>query len=318
MTNHLIDVHAHFVTDSYLAAARRAGHHQPDGMPGWPSWDAASHLELMDRHRIDRSLLSISSPGVHFGDDAAARALAREVNEFAADVVREHRGRFGFFAALPLPDVEGTLAEIKHAFDDLGADGVTMLTNVRGRYLSDPAFEPVLSALNERAAVLLIHPTSPACCPVLTCEQPPPVLEFVFDTTRTVTDLLLSGSLHRHPNLRIVVPHGGAALPLLAERVQTYRDRLPTASGCAGPDVPIQEQLRELWYDMAGTPFPLQVPTLTQLLGSDRVVYGSDYCWAPAAGVDAQIQAIDQATPPGSNVTWRDLTTRNAHALFSR
>lgn len=287
-------------------------------MPGWPSWDAASHLELMDRHRIERSFLSISSPGVHFGDDATARALAREVNEFAADIVREHRGRFGFFAALPTPDVEGTLVEIEHAFDELGADGVTMLTNVRGRYLSDPVFEPVFSALDERAAVLLIHPTSTTCCPALTCEQPPPVLEFVFDTTRTVTDLLLSGSLHRHPNLRIVVPHGGAALPLLAERVQTYRDRLPTTDGCAGPDVPIQEQLRELWYDMAGTPFPLQIPTLTQLVGFDHVVYGSDYCWAPASGVEAQIHAIDQASTPGANVTWRDLTTRNAHALFSR
>ncbi len=315
---HLVDVHAHYVTDDYVAAARNAGHLRPDGMPGWPSWDAASHLELMDRHRISRSVLSISSPGVHFGNDAAARDLARGVNEFGAGIAREHGGRFGLFAALPLPDVEGALAEIEHAFDELGADGALVLTNYRGRYLGDPSFEPVLAALDDRATAVLIHPTTPACLPMLECGQPPPALEFVFDTTRAVTDLLLSGGIHRHPNLRVVVPHGGAALPLLAERIQVYRERWRTSEGCADPDTPFQEQLRELWYDTAGTPFPLQVPTLTRLVGFDHVVYGSDYCWVPAAGVDAQIRAIDTATPPAVDDTWRALTTRNAGALFGR
>lgn len=301
-----------------MAAARRGGHLRPDGMPGWPSWDAASHLELMDRHRISRSVLSISSPGVHFGDDAAAaRALARSVNEFGACIAREHEGRFGLFAALPLPDVGGALAEIEHAVDELGADGVLVLTNYGGKYLSDPSFGPVLDALDDRAAAVLIHPTTPACLPTLSCGQPPPVLEFVFDTTRAVTDLLLSGGLQRRPNLRVVVPHGGAALPLLAERVQAYRERLRTTEGHAGPDTPFQEQLRKLWYDTAGTPFPSQVPALTRLVGFDRVVYGSDYCWVPASGVAAQVRAVDQAPPPAADDTWRALTTRNAHALFS-
>lgn len=313
----LIDVHAHFVTDDYyLAAARRAGHHHPDGMPAWPSWDARSHLELMDRHRIARSILSISSPGVHFGDDTAACLLARNVNEFGAGVAREHRGRFGLFAALPLPDVGGALAEIGHAFDELGADGVILLTHYGDKYLSDPAFEPVLAALDDRAAVVLIHPITPTCLPTLGCEPPPPVLEFVFETTRTVVDLLLGGSVQRHPNLRLVVPHGGAALPLLAERISAFRARVPPSDGCSGPDAPIQKQLRELWYDTAGTPFPSQIPALSRLLGVDHVVYGSDYCWTPAPGLDAQIDAIDRAPPPAPNETWRNLTTRNAHALL--
>jgi predicted TIM-barrel fold metal-dependent hydrolase len=191
------------------------------------------------------------------------------------------------------------------------------MTNAGDRYLSDPSFEPVFAALDDRAAVVLIHPTSPTCWPTLESELPRPVLEFVFDTTRTVTDLLLGGTTRRHPNLRIIVPHGGAALPLLAERVQTFRDRLRAGGAGPGPDAPIQEQLRGLWYDTAGTPFPVQIPALTQVVGLDRVVYGSDYCWTPASGVGTQIRAIDQAPPPATGETWRTLTTRNAHVLLS-
>lgn len=134
----LIDVHAHFVTESYVAAARSAGIEHPDGMPGWPTWSVEQHLDLMDRSGIEKSYLSVSSPAVHFGDDDAARALAREVNEFGAGVRVERPQRFGHFASLPLPDVEGALAETAHALDVLGADGVAVETNHHGVYLGDP------------------------------------------------------------------------------------------------------------------------------------------------------------------------------------
>jgi 6-methylsalicylate decarboxylase len=104
-------------------------------MPGWPSWDVQTHLDLMDRHEIGRAMLSLSSPGVHFGDDLAARALAHEMNNDAAAIARKQPDRFGWFAVLPLPDVPGSLAEISHVFDELGADGVMVLINARGVYL---------------------------------------------------------------------------------------------------------------------------------------------------------------------------------------
>jgi predicted TIM-barrel fold metal-dependent hydrolase len=144
----LIDVHAHFLTESYLAAATATGHRTPDGMPGWPSWSAEAHLGLMDSAGIDRAVLSISSPGVHFGDDTAARELARETNEFAAAVARAHPGRFGHFAALPLPDVDGAVAETRYALDVLGADGVAILSNAHGHYPGDPVLEPLLAELD--------------------------------------------------------------------------------------------------------------------------------------------------------------------------
>src|ERR1700761_1265393 len=118
----LVDVHAHFVTDSYIGAARAAGIEHPDGMPGWPAYSADEHLRQLDRRGISRAMLSISSPGVHFGDHEAARLLARSVNEAGAALVAGHPDRFGLFASLPVPDVDGALAELRYTLDDSGAD----------------------------------------------------------------------------------------------------------------------------------------------------------------------------------------------------
>src|ERR1700677_1429183 len=141
MTGHLVDVHAHFVTAEYAAAATAAGHAEPDGMPGWPGWDPDTHLRLMDQWGIGVAMLSVSSPGVHFGDDQAARVLARTVNDYGAGIRRDHRDRFGHFASLPLPDVQGALAEAAYALDELGSDGVAIETSAGGRYLGDKSYE---------------------------------------------------------------------------------------------------------------------------------------------------------------------------------
>ncbi|MEU6676521.1 amidohydrolase family protein [Streptomyces sp. NPDC046925] len=310
----LIDIHAHFVTDAYVAAARSAGIEHPDGMPGWPAWSIEHHLGLMERAGIEKSYLSISSPGVHFGDDAAARALAREVNTFGARVRGEHPGRFGHFASLPLPDVAGSLAEAAHALDVLGADGVAVETNHHGRYLGDPVFAPLWEDLDRRGAVVFVHPTSPPHAEDVSLGRPRPMLEFLFDTARTASDLLLGGVLTRHPRIRWVLTHGGGALPLLADRM----DLFGVMVGGRSPDTPSAvEQLGRLWYDMAGTPFPRQIPALGAAFGTDRLVYGSDYCWTPAEAALAQVVSVDSAAQPSATDTWRDLTTRNAGRLFA-
>ena len=313
----LVDVHAHFLTDYYVAAAVAAGHVRPDGMPAWPVWSAEAHLRLMDRHGIERSLLSISSPGVHFGDDGAARALARRVNDHGAEVARARPDRFGVFAILPLPDVEGALHEIGHAYDELRADGVALETNAGGHYLGDAAFEPVLAELDRRRAVVFVHPTSPPNWASVALGQPRPMLEFLFDTTRAVTNLIMRGAIERYPNLRMIIPHGGATLPLLGERIELFRSLFVTGDQADPARTPTRELLRRLWYDMAGTPFPVQIPTLAAGVGAQHVLYGSDYCFTPAAGIDAQVRSIDQADAPAPGDSWRALTTRNAHDLFT-
>jgi predicted TIM-barrel fold metal-dependent hydrolase len=313
----LVDVHAHFVTDGYVAAARAAGHGQPDGMPGWPGWDAAAHLALMDEWGVGTAMLSVSSPGVHFGDDRAARELARAVNDFGAGAAADHPGRFGHFASLPLPDVDGALAEAARALDELGSAGLAALTSAGGVYLGDPRFEPLWAELDRRAAVVFIHPTSPPCSAAVALGRPRPMLEFIFDTARAVSDLVFAGVLARYPGIEWIVPHGGGALPLLAERMELFRIGLAASGAGEGGAGPVPEQLRRLWFDLAGTPFPHQVPALAGAFGVGRVLYGSDYCWTPAAAAGAQVAAIDAAPQP-DGTTWRALTTANAVRLFGR
>jgi len=311
----LIDVHAHYVTDSYLAAAIEAGHQNPDGMPGWPRFSVSDKLAMMDRQGIGRAVLSISSPGVHFGDDRSARKLAAEVNDFGAKVAADHPDRFGLFASLPLPDLEGALAEASRALDDLGAVGLILETTAGGHYVSDPGFRPLLDELDRRGAVVMIHPTSPACSPPLVSDPPPPMLEFLFESTRTVADLVLTGALEHHPNLNVVIPHGGAMLPLVADRIEQFR-ALFGHDAQDGPSV--RELLSTLWYDMAGLPFPVQIPALAQIVGVDHLLYGSDSTFTPEPVIARQIRSIDEADAHLDHRGWRELTTINAERLFGR
>ncbi len=310
----LIDVHAHFVTDRYVAAAHAAGHRHPDGMPAYPQWDAAEHLKLMDEWGIGAAILSISSPGTHFGDDLAARALTRHVNDVGAALTRAHPDRFGYFASLPLPDLEGSLAEAAYALDELGSDGVAIETNAHGLYLGDESFDPLWAELNRRGTVVFVHPTSPPCFEKTSLRRPRPMLEFVFDSTRAVSDLVFAGVLTSHPDVQWIFTHGGGTLPLMADRMELFR----TVFLGGSPDEPtVQDQVGALWFDLAGTPFPHQVPALVAAFGSDRVLYGSDYCWTPAHGTSAQIASIDTAPPPPGD-DWRSLTSRNAARLLPR
>ena len=314
MDTGLIDVHAHLLPGFYVEQATAAGHAHPDGMGAWPAWSVQAHLDLMDRGGIRTAMLSMSSPGVHFGDDKAARALARSVNEYTAQLVHDHPGRFGDFASLPLPDVDGSLEEIAYVFDELRADGVALLTNAQGVYLGDARLEPVFAELDRRNAVVFLHPTSPAGWEQSALGRPRPMVEYLFDTTRTVTDMLMAGVLARHPNLRVIVPHCGGALPVLADRIEEFM-RLFLAPGTA-PAAGAVEQLRGLYYDSAGTAFPRQAAALLQLADPDRVLFGSDYCWTPSTLADAHLAAFDTAEPPTPETTWRTLTTANAQHLL--
>ena len=311
-----VDVHAHFVTKSYVEQATAAGHGQPDGMARWPVWSPETHLDLMDRHHITTAVLSLSSPGVHFGDDAAARRLAREVNEYAAQLAQDHPGRFGSFAALPLPDVDGALSEIAYAFDELAADGVTLLSNAGGVYLGDPRLEPVFAELNRRNAVVFLHPTPPPGWQQAALGRPAAMVEYLFDTARTVADLLLAGVTARHPGIRLIVPHCGGALPVLADRIDEFAKLFVPPHQSAPTDV--IGQLRRFHYDLAGTALPRQIPALLGLVEPDRLLFGSDYCWTPPPVADAHIAAVDAAKPPLPDSTWRSVTTANAQRLLPR
>lgn len=311
-----VDVHAHFVPSFYAEALTAAGHARPDGMPAIPLWSEAEALKTMDMLGVRTAYLSISSPGVHFGDDAAAQALARRVNSEAARLRAAHTGRFGHFAALPLPDVDGAIAEAVHALDQLGADGVVMESNHGGIYLGDPKLEPLYRELDRRHAVIFIHPTSPACscCPRLQATYPRPMLEFMFETTRSVTDLVTAGVLQRFTNLRVIVPHAGAVLPVLANRIEMMSPMLRTTDGQPAPSM--RDALRRLHFDLAGAPVPQQLRALLDVADTSHLHYGSDYPFTPAMACDFLLRQIET-----TDLLDDDLRTgifgRNAVALFA-
>jgi predicted TIM-barrel fold metal-dependent hydrolase len=216
-----------------------------------------------------------------------------------------------------------SLDELRYALEELGSDGVTVESNACGTYLGDESFEPLWAELGRRQAVVFVHPTSPACAETICLGRPAPMMEFIFDTARTVSDLLFRGVFTRHPGIEWIFTHGGGALPLLADRLELFRSAFAGALGpeLLGPaDAPtVQAQLRRLWFDMAGTPFPNQVPALVKAFGSDRVLYGSDYCCTPAPGVTAQVASVDAASGDGSDdnsglTDWRALLAQRGEA----
>ena len=285
-------------------------------MPGLPAWNERAMIETMDRLGISTAMLSISSPGVHFGDDVAARLLARTVNAEGARLKAAHPGRIGFLASLPLPDVEGALAEIAGAMDELGADGVILESNSGGVYPGDPRFDPVYVELNRRSAVVLLHPTSPHCpsCSLSGPDLPAPILEFMFETTRAVTNLLLTRCLDRYPQIRFIIPHGGATIPVLVDRITMAASFLPTMAGFS-PEA-ILASLNRLYFDLAGTPLPRLLPALDTFADPTRLLYGTDWPFTPEAAVARLLHQL-QAALSADGADAAAIFGGNARRLFS-
>ena len=230
----------------------------------------------MDRLGIATSLLSISSPGIHFGDVAITRDLARAVNEEGRRAVVDHPGRFGLFATLPLPDRRRPMAEIAYCSDRLDVVGFALLTNVGGTYLGDESLRPGLRGARPRRARVFIHPTSPPCWEHTALGRPRPMLEFLFDTTRAVVDLILSGVVAVHPGIEFIIPHAGATLPMVADRISVFSMILDVPDG-----VDVLGDLGRLHFDLAGYPLPRQLDSLLTLTSLEHLHYGSDYPFTP-------------------------------------
>jgi predicted TIM-barrel fold metal-dependent hydrolase len=308
-----IDVHQHLVPPRYAAWLRENGIQDAGGRE-LPAWSVEEALAVMDAHGIERAVLSVSTPGVHppgvARDDAAARALARELNEFAARVAHDHPGRFGFFATLTLPDVEGALEEARHAFDALGAAGVILLANTRGEYLGAPEHEPLLQELDRRRAAVFVHPSTlpgPAVPGV-----PPFAADFLLDTTRAAFRLVQSGAVRRHTRLRIILSHAGGFLPYASHRLMVTL----LAAG-AGPPERILDELRSFYFDTALSGSPAALPSLLAFAKPGRVLFGSDWPYAPAPAVSyftGQIDGYGALDAAGHAAIDRD----NALALFAK
>jgi 6-methylsalicylate decarboxylase len=261
---HRIDVHHHIAPPSYVEELR-------DKLePPTLAWTPQRSLDDMAV-----AITSVTTPGVWFGDDAQGRRLARASNDYAATLTAKYPTRFGMFAALPLPDTDGSLREIEYGLDVLKADGISLFTSYRDKWLGDPAFDPVMEELNRRKAVVYTHPEAAVCCRHLLPGIHESVIEYGSDTTRAITRLLFSGAAARYRDIRWIFSHGGGTTPFLAERLI----RVPQTFKALAPSVPngVMAELQRFYYDTAQVAYPPALAALTKFAPISQILWGTDY-----------------------------------------
>jgi len=275
-----IDTHHHFSAPGFIAAiSARKTNQRP-----LEQWTANKSIEDMDKSGVATAVISTSEPSVWFGDNEAARKLARECNELGARLMADHPGRFGMFSTVPLPDVDGCLREIEYSQDTLKADGVCLMTSYQGKYPGDPAFEPVMSELNRRKAVVFLHPVKAECCKDLQPELAPALIELGTDTTRAIASLIFDGTASRYPDIRFIFSHGGGTMPYLMTRFETLAARPDIAKRLPKG---LLFEVQKLYYDTANFYGPYPWPTLLKLVPVPHILFGTDFPFS-SAGIVAK------------------------------
>ncbi len=285
MTPHRIDTHHHLYPPAYIAKTGEVLKHTTHAFyDRLTKWQPSQAIEAMDKAGIAVSVLSVATPSVWLGDAGSSRVFAREVNEAAAEMQQRHKGRFGHFAALPLPDTVGCLQEIEFAYEELAADGIALTTNYADKYPGDEAFAPVFDELNRRKAVVYFHPTAASFAFNVIPNIPPPTIEFPFDTTRAIVSLLFGGTFHRCPDIKWIFSHGGGALGMIANRLAGLAKNRPELNARVPNGV--MHELRRLYVDVVGVTTPGALRAVLDVLPMSHLLYGSDYpFWAPEATI---------------------------------
>ena len=268
-----VDIHHHILPDFFWEATN--DQHAPVGGIAPPRWSLPSTLSFLDDAGIDVAITSISTPGVHMGDDVAARALARRCNELSAELIRERPHRFGGFACLPLPDVDGALTELTYALDVLHLDGVVLFSNARGIYLGDARLDPLFAEIQRRGAVVFVHPTSSPDRIGHQLGLPDSLLDFVVDTSRAIAHLHYSNTFARTPDVKYVFSHAGGTIPYIAGRFGII-DEMGVIPGAEQRGT-AAETFRRLYWDTALSWSGPVLRMLRDTVGIDHVVFGSDY-----------------------------------------
>ncbi|WP_447506048.1 amidohydrolase family protein [Acinetobacter pittii] len=309
----LIDVHHHIVPANYLKALKANGIFDSAGA-ALNEFNENHVLEMMHDNQIDYAVTSISSPGVYFGDKNQTIDLAKECNDFSANILKKFPKKFGSFGVLPLPFIEDSLREIDLIFNTYQLNGVTLLSNYDGMYLGDPFFEPIFEALDKNKAIVFIHPTSIEPNKKINLGLPDYSLEFVFDTTRTITSLLMNHIFEKYKNIKFIVSHAGGTIPFLAWRIGRgiLASRGYSQKERVSQNENIIQQLKNLYYDTALSATPQTIACLKAFCGESKILFGSDYPFAPIDVSKWSIQSLDNIDP-----ILLEKTTNNAKKLFN-
>lgn len=280
-----IDTHHHFSAPGFIAAiSARKTNQRP-----LEEWTASKSIEDMDKSGVATAMISTSEPSVWFGDNEAARKLARECNELGARLMADHPGRFGMFSTVPLPDVDGCLREIEYSQDTLKADGVCLMTSYQGKYPGDPAFEPVMSELNRRKAVVFLHPVKAECCKDLQPELAPALIELGTETTRAIASVIFDGTASHYPDIRFIFSHGGGTMPYLMTRFDSLAARPDIAKRLPNG---LLYEVRKLYYDTANFYGPYPWPTMLKLVPIPHILFGTDFPFSSAADVAKGLSGV--------------------------
>ncbi len=266
----IVDVHAHLTPPQYIQDLAGTDHLKGPTL----TWSPQKHLEDMDKAEVSLAILSITTPGVWFGDAAQGRRLARGVNDYAAGLAAKHKGRFGCFTALPLPDIEGSLREMEYGLDQQKSEGIGLLTSYGDKWLGDASFDPVFAELNRRKAVVYVHPTSPDCCANVLAAVPDPAIEYGTDTTRAIANYVFGGAARRFPDVTMIWSHAGGTMPFLIERFDGMSAH--PASRALVPDG-FRAAAGRFFYDTAQAANPVSMGALRQVVPVSQIVFGTDY-----------------------------------------
>lgn len=291
-----IDFHCHPVTDAFRQSMHDLTIDVPDvdGFP-LPAWSIESHLSFMKQAHIDFSLLSSPTPHAYNGDGAKASIAARAINEAMADIVKAYPDQFGFAASLPLPDVAAAINEARYAYEHLGAMAIKLTTNSYGVYLGDPQFTPLMQYLNERHALVIVHPTRamerPKDCITGSIAA---IYEYPVDTTRALLNMIAHRIMTTYPHITWVIPHVGSFLPYMKQRFTGISAVLSQMGMMEQVDV--NAECSNLYFDIAGDPEPLQLPILRMMTDDAHILYGSDFPHSPAPAILAKKAHFDENT----------------------
>lgn len=308
----VIDVHSHIITPEFVSSLEKEGRLMDEGFP-LPKYDVENQLKWMDEAGVETSVLTLAAP------QPSSAEVVRQTNEAAARIKREHPGRFLFCAALPLPDVSKAIEEAKYALDVLKADGIKLATNVNGQYLGAPELDTLFSVLNERKAVVILHPHRPEPVNKQVMQQTPLAMqEYLSETTRAVSNMISRNVLARYNNIKVVVPHCGAYLPLAIPRMKSLTPVMQ-ANKMVG-EIDYAANLRALYYDLAGAHSPEVIRMQLTITTPDHLLYGSDYPYvAPQVLKQSLARMKDYLSKESDLTPFREMILwKNAKWLFDQ
>lgn len=288
-----IDFHAHPIPESFKEGLNELEIDpiEDDGFP-LPEWTIESQLEFMKQAKIDYTILSLPSPHIHNGDDEKSSKVARKINDELEKICKMHQQQLGYVACLPLPNVSDSIKEIKRTMDEMHALGVKVPTNCNGVYLGDEKLDPVMEELNKRNALVIIHPNRGISPRNVITGKTAALYEYPVDTTRAVLNMIANNIMVRYPNIKFIIPHVGSFLPYMYERMNGISKIL--ASKGLMQEVDVKENMKNLYFDLAGDPEPYQLDMLLMITDKYHIVYGTDYPHSPAPVIINKKRHLEQ------------------------